>query len=591
MIAAIQISNSPSFFRETIADAINSMSDADLRRLVQWHINEIPRKCIPGFQKLIDQIKDPNSFINTTAGAPDPTDGGHDPVSRFDFPEIEKKVRKLLCRYCVPSPAVLCDVSYLSNTPHPTHAEWTTVMKPFRCREPEGMWNLLQMVREMFARNDENSVALLRTITDECLANNQVLLWWYISKLVESGHWMNTTTFKVPMPQQLLVQLNCAQLCDEVVTLWKLVAMNPRAGNAYRTHLAGYLQDYHRTAVHRVKNTIGLVPLVLDDLDPHPQADATVLSSHQTASILQTVLNVDVRYPLSAQNMKFSLNCFPGFYPAIQMCHYLNEQDIRLGHSSDAIFYVSAPNLRHSYRLVPPAKEKILKKKKKKKKLMKKRGEEGGLGVRRDGEYQGLDGIWRAMPDVHNPNDRMNDSTESGQESDIQKVPQRLELSKKKKMDSVEMDVNEVLAAAFTPLDTLEARFLRAEAYGSHGYRAEAIEYSLRIVDYLIDSLTEQSSDFCRTEQRENVPSTSKQSSSSSSDEVSAADREEEVACSNRFLSTMEKILYITKVLKDSPHLQCTVFDIALRTLSVIKYPFFTKHQQILFAYYVSFDN
>lgn len=572
-------------FKETIADAINSMNDEDLRKLVQWHINDIPRKCIPGFQKLIDQIKDKKSEINNLPGAPDPTDGGHEPVSRYDFPEVESKIRRLLIRYCVPAPAVHCDVAYLNTVQHPTHIEWTTMIKPFRCREPEGMWNLLQMIREMFARNDDNAVALLRTITDECLSNSQVLLWWYISKLVQSGHWsQNTGGFKTP-DTQYLAQLHCSELWDDIVNLWKLVAINPRAGKEYRSQLAVYLQGYHRTAVTRLKNMINTAPPITTE--SVSSTDITALSNYQTSVLLQTVTNVEVRYPLSAQNMKFTLNCFPGFHPAIQMCHYINDQNIRFGVIEDAIFYVSEPNLTVSYKMVPPQREKALKKKKKKRRLQKKGIDDEEFPPTRPDEYRGVDGIWRVVTEGAEENADDNDSTESGQESDIQKGPIRPEASRKKKTDSVENDVNEVLAASFTPLDSLEARFLRVEAYGAHGFRADAIEHALKVIEYLIDSLTEQCHDIRKLEVE--LPSTSKQSTSSSSscvsEEITEADREEEVARSNRFLSTMEKILYITKVLKDSPSLQSTVFDISMRCLSLVKYPFLTKYHQILFTY------
>lgn len=36
------------------------------------------------------------------------------------------------------------------------------------------MWNLLSIVREMFKRNDRNSIPLLEIITDECLATEKV---------------------------------------------------------------------------------------------------------------------------------------------------------------------------------------------------------------------------------------------------------------------------------------------------------------------------------------------------------------------------------------------------------------------------------
>lgn len=243
------------------------------------------------------------------------------------------------------------------------------------------------------------------------------------------------------------------------------------------------------------------------------------------------------------------------------------------------------PNLSNSYKMVPPHREKVLKKKKKKKKLLKRKVEEDGPSWRRN-EYQGVDGIWRVLNEADAGN---NDSTESGQESDVQKTPQRVEIPRKKKVDSVEMDVNEVLAAAFTPLDALDARFLRVEAYGTHGYRADAIQHALQVIEYLIDSLTEQSNDFRNVHGVENEPSTSKQSSSSSSstvsDDVTVADRDEEIARGCKFLATMEKILYITKVLKDNQNLQQIVFDISMRCLTITKYPFFTKNHQIMFTY------
>lgn len=65
----------------------------------------------------------------------------------------------------------------------PAAAEWTSLLRPLRGREPEGMWNLLSIVREMFKRNDRNAVPLLEIITEECLACEQILIWWFNTKL------------------------------------------------------------------------------------------------------------------------------------------------------------------------------------------------------------------------------------------------------------------------------------------------------------------------------------------------------------------------------------------------------------------------
>ena len=88
----------------------------------------------------------------------------------------------LLCSVCVCVSSFLSltclslpsDVNYLSSTAPPVAAEWASLLRPLRGREPEGMWNLLSIVREMFKRNDRNSIPLLEIITDECLATEKV---------------------------------------------------------------------------------------------------------------------------------------------------------------------------------------------------------------------------------------------------------------------------------------------------------------------------------------------------------------------------------------------------------------------------------
>lgn len=66
------------------------------------------------------------------------------------------------------------DVNYLSSAAPPASAEWSSLLRPLRGREPEGMWNLLSIVREMFRREDRNAIPLLEVITEECLNCDQV---------------------------------------------------------------------------------------------------------------------------------------------------------------------------------------------------------------------------------------------------------------------------------------------------------------------------------------------------------------------------------------------------------------------------------
>jgi hypothetical protein len=76
------------------------------------------------------------------------------------------------------------DVNYLSTTAPPSAAEWCSFLRPLRGREPEGMWNLLSIVREMFRRNDRNSIPLLEIITQQCLETAQVS---YVSSALDTA--------------------------------------------------------------------------------------------------------------------------------------------------------------------------------------------------------------------------------------------------------------------------------------------------------------------------------------------------------------------------------------------------------------------
>lgn len=172
-----------------------------MQKFAQYLISELPQQILPTAQRLLDELLGSQpSLINSVCGAPDPTAGASasDQTSWYlDVKALHGNIKKILIKFCVPAPIVfryfipirficliknnlnelfcICsDVNYLSTTAPPAAAEWTSLLRPLRGREPEGMWNLLSIVREMFKRNDRNAIPLLEIITDECLACEQV---------------------------------------------------------------------------------------------------------------------------------------------------------------------------------------------------------------------------------------------------------------------------------------------------------------------------------------------------------------------------------------------------------------------------------
>ncbi|CAK5064748.1 unnamed protein product [Meloidogyne enterolobii] len=182
--------------------------------MVQCLINKLPREYIPVAQELIDALKDNNSLINQIQGAPDPTAGPTD-----DTPAV----------WCMDEKAL--------------HEE----------------------VRVMLTRNDANGPALLHILTEECLALDSVLIRWYQISLSASGHWYligpnggsSGQRANGNAQQSQSRQLLCYLLCQELASLWRLIALNPRLTIEEREQLWVLLQLYQRTSVMRIWTILG----------------------------------------------------------------------------------------------------------------------------------------------------------------------------------------------------------------------------------------------------------------------------------------------------------------------------------------------
>ncbi|XP_055711055.1 zinc finger SWIM domain-containing protein 8 homolog isoform X3 [Phlebotomus papatasi] len=155
---------------------------------------------------------------------------------------------------------VFSDVNYLTSCAPPAASEWSSLLRPLRGREPEGMWNLLSIVREMYRRCDRNAIRLLEIITEECMACDQILVWWFNTKLSllagtgghSGGKHSNTHS------NSNASQHACSSLCDEIVVLWRLAALNPGLAPDERDMLHAQFTAWHLKILDRVaKNRVG----------------------------------------------------------------------------------------------------------------------------------------------------------------------------------------------------------------------------------------------------------------------------------------------------------------------------------------------
>ena len=115
------------------------------------------------------------------------------------------------------------------------------------------MWNLLSIVREMYKRNDHNSIPLLEIVTLQCLETAQIMVWWFNTKVAfqQAGQVKHNVNSNSQACQNA-----CASMCDEVVTLWKLAALNPCISPEERETLKQRLVQYHKTVIEKVSNGI-----------------------------------------------------------------------------------------------------------------------------------------------------------------------------------------------------------------------------------------------------------------------------------------------------------------------------------------------
>ncbi|CAH1101597.1 unnamed protein product [Psylliodes chrysocephalus] len=291
--------------RAPVSESLSRLQRDQLQKFAQYLISELPQQILPTAQRLLDELLGSQpSAINSVCGAPDPTAGAsaNDQTSWYlDEKTLHDNIKKILIKFCVPAPMVFSDVNYLSTVAPPAAAEWTSLLRPLRGREPEGMWNLLSIVREMFKRNDRNAIPLLEIITEECLACEQILIWWFNTKVAllsgnsgyggSGGGKHNNVNSNTHASQHA-----CSSLCDEVVILWRLAALNPGLAPAERDMLHSQFTTWHMKILEKVSKC------------------------RNTTSSTQS------HYSKNSSSLKMDLEVFTGFKPAIEAC-YLDWDD------------------------------------------------------------------------------------------------------------------------------------------------------------------------------------------------------------------------------------------------------------------------
>ncbi|CAN9500188.1 unnamed protein product [Ophioblennius macclurei] len=244
--------------RAPVSESLSRLQRDQLQKFAQYLISELPQQILPTAQRLLDELLSSQSTaINTVCGAPDPTAGpsaSDQSTWYLDESTLSDNIKKTLHKFCGPSPVVFSDVNsmYLSSTEPPAAAEWACLLRPLRGREPEGIWNLLSIVREMFKRRDSNAAPLLEILTEQCLTYEQIISWWYSVRTSASHSSASGHTGRSNGQSEVAAHA-CASMCDEMVVLWRLAVLDPTMSPCRRLELASQLKQWHLKVIEIVK--------------------------------------------------------------------------------------------------------------------------------------------------------------------------------------------------------------------------------------------------------------------------------------------------------------------------------------------------
>ena len=322
-------------YRVPVSETLSKLDRDQLRKFAQYLISELPQQILPTAQKLLDDLlrKNNEAPINTFNGAPDPTAGANkDDISKWCLDEyiLQENVHKTLVKFIIPTPNVVSDIECLEHASSATAAEYTSLLRPLRGKEPEGMWNLISIIREMFRRRDKNSLPLLRIITQECLNIDQIVQLWFLVKSSQAsnnnnnshdkalfnsvstyfGHNRNSSNNNGSSSNNNNSNLTppihqaSASLMDEVVNLWRIACLNPYLNDLNEKQMyKEQLLAWHSNVFERIRKFC-----------------TSILNNSTNNNIWSASPSNNTNSNIEKLVKKLDIDSFSGFLPAINAC-------------------------------------------------------------------------------------------------------------------------------------------------------------------------------------------------------------------------------------------------------------------------------
>ena len=115
-------------------------------------------------------------------------------------------------------------------------------------RDPEGLWNLLEIVRDLFKMKDRNSCEILQIFTEECLNFHQLALWWFTSETEDGNEMVHPSA---NLSNSEFPKHTGARLLNESVSLWKVALMSPAFTESDKKSIKAKLEQWQKAVIDK----------------------------------------------------------------------------------------------------------------------------------------------------------------------------------------------------------------------------------------------------------------------------------------------------------------------------------------------------
>lgn len=132
-------------------------------------------------------------------------------------------------------------------------------------------------------KGDNNSVNILKAMTEEILDCKDIVCWWFSIKTklrscnnnqfvnTNNNSNLNSNSKQAYLHNSISASMQASSiLCDEIVYLWRLIVLNPKLTKQDKDNLFGLIHSWHIKISNIVFERYTDDDSIRNDIDKHP---------------------------------------------------------------------------------------------------------------------------------------------------------------------------------------------------------------------------------------------------------------------------------------------------------------------------------